>query len=176
MRSSLASYSPSGPRQTGVWALLRWSLLGSLLWSPMTAWADRTAGDYFVHSLPGAPAGPLLKMHAGYALPQTARPLPDTSPLTPPSYQTHYRRREAQRQPLLLALPEPTHRKPTADGHMAERWTGMQFRRRRPDGGRAVSSQGRRQPSVQRRIVGRVCEPAVRRPARRDGIQLRRHG
>ena len=27
--------------------------------------ADKAAGDYFVHSLPGAPAGPLLKMHAG---------------------------------------------------------------------------------------------------------------
>lgn len=25
-----------------------------------------SAGDYFVHSLPGAPDGPLLKMHAGY--------------------------------------------------------------------------------------------------------------
>jgi carboxypeptidase D len=29
--------------------------------------ADKTAADYFVHSLPGAPEGvPLLKMHAGY--------------------------------------------------------------------------------------------------------------
>jgi carboxypeptidase D len=31
------------------------------------ALADKTAADYFVHSLPGAPDGPLLKMHAGYA-------------------------------------------------------------------------------------------------------------
>jgi len=30
------------------------------------AGADKTAADYYVHSLPGAPAGPLLKMHAGY--------------------------------------------------------------------------------------------------------------
>ena len=30
--------------------------------------ADKTAADYFVHSLPGAPDGPLLKMHAGYVL------------------------------------------------------------------------------------------------------------
>jgi carboxypeptidase D len=29
--------------------------------------ADKTAADYFVSSLPGAPEGPLLKMHAGYA-------------------------------------------------------------------------------------------------------------
>jgi carboxypeptidase D len=29
----------------------------------------KTAADYFVHSLPGAPEGqPLVKMHAGYAL------------------------------------------------------------------------------------------------------------
>lgn len=27
--------------------------------------ADLTAADYFVRSLPGAPDGPLLKMHAG---------------------------------------------------------------------------------------------------------------
>ena len=25
----------------------------------------KTAADYFVHDLPGAPEGPLLKMHAG---------------------------------------------------------------------------------------------------------------
>jgi carboxypeptidase D len=30
------------------------------------ALAGKTAADYFVHSLPGAPEGPLLKMHAGY--------------------------------------------------------------------------------------------------------------
>ncbi|KAK0635869.1 serine carboxypeptidase [Bombardia bombarda] len=28
--------------------------------------AEPSAGDYFVHSLPGAPDGPLLKMHAGH--------------------------------------------------------------------------------------------------------------
>jgi len=27
--------------------------------------SDKTAADYFVQSLPGAPDGPLLKMHAG---------------------------------------------------------------------------------------------------------------
>lgn len=30
------------------------------------AQTEKTAADYFVHSLPGAPDGPLLKMHAGY--------------------------------------------------------------------------------------------------------------
>jgi carboxypeptidase D len=29
--------------------------------------AEKTQADYFVHSLPGQPEGPLLKMHAGYA-------------------------------------------------------------------------------------------------------------
>jgi carboxypeptidase D len=30
------------------------------------SWADKTASDYYVHSLPGQPDGPLLKMHAGH--------------------------------------------------------------------------------------------------------------
>jgi carboxypeptidase D len=30
--------------------------------------AEKTQSDYFVHSLPGQPDGPLLKMHAGYVL------------------------------------------------------------------------------------------------------------
>ncbi len=34
------------------------------LTTPIMA-ANRAAGDYFVQSLPGAPEGPLLKMHAG---------------------------------------------------------------------------------------------------------------
>ncbi|KAI9739446.1 MAG: Cell death protease [Claussenomyces sp. TS43310] len=43
----------------GVWGLLL------LSWSPVTAMA-KSAADYYVHSLPGAPKGPLLKMHAGH--------------------------------------------------------------------------------------------------------------
>lgn len=36
-------------------------------WLPAVAAAsDKTAADYFIHSLPGAPPGPLLKMHAGH--------------------------------------------------------------------------------------------------------------
>ena len=30
--------------------------------------ADKSAADYYVHSLPGQPEGPLLKMHAGSVL------------------------------------------------------------------------------------------------------------
>lgn len=40
------------------------SLLSALAW-PSLVMADKSAADYFVHSLPGAPPGPLLKMHAG---------------------------------------------------------------------------------------------------------------
>lgn len=40
-------------------------LILSLLLLP-AAYADKTAADYYVHSLPGAPDGPLLKMHAGH--------------------------------------------------------------------------------------------------------------
>jgi carboxypeptidase D len=43
-----------------------------LVWIAANLWlgtkivgADKTAADYFVHSLPGQPDGPLLKMHAG---------------------------------------------------------------------------------------------------------------
>lgn len=42
--------------------MLLWSL--SLLLAPALA-AASSAADYYVHSLPGAPEGPLLKMHAG---------------------------------------------------------------------------------------------------------------
>lgn len=40
--------------------------LAALSWlvSPSAA-ADNTAADYFVHSLPGAPESPFIKMHAG---------------------------------------------------------------------------------------------------------------
>jgi carboxypeptidase D len=37
----------------------------SLAMLPSLAAAEKSAADYFVHSLPGAPEGPLLKMHAG---------------------------------------------------------------------------------------------------------------
>ncbi|KAJ5909026.1 hypothetical protein N7495_001708 [Penicillium taxi] len=47
----------------GALAMLSWSL--SLLLGPTLAVAA-SASDYYVHSLPGAPDGPLLKMHAGH--------------------------------------------------------------------------------------------------------------
>lgn len=47
-------------RISSIWTLLL------LLVAPAVQ-ADKTAADYFVKSLPGAPDGPLLKMHAGYA-------------------------------------------------------------------------------------------------------------
>lgn len=44
---------------------VRWGLLPLLLWAYMIS-AEKKASDYYVHSLPGAPDGPLLKMHAGH--------------------------------------------------------------------------------------------------------------
>ncbi|KAF2100670.1 pheromone-processing carboxypeptidase KEX1 [Rhizodiscina lignyota] len=41
------------------------SLFCVLAWLPETM-AQKAAGDYYVHSLPGQPEGPLLKMHAGH--------------------------------------------------------------------------------------------------------------
>ncbi|MCJ1369482.1 Cell death protease [Loxospora ochrophaea] len=42
------------------------SLQLCLLLRPSTSVAAKTAADYYVHSLPGQPEGPLLKMHAGH--------------------------------------------------------------------------------------------------------------
>lgn len=41
-----------------------WALSTLLLLSPAIVSA-KSAADYYIHSLPGAPDGPLLKMHAG---------------------------------------------------------------------------------------------------------------
>jgi carboxypeptidase D len=49
--------------------MARVGALCALLFMALRAWADKTAADYFVKLLPGAPDGPLLKMHAGYAIP-----------------------------------------------------------------------------------------------------------
>lgn len=43
-------------------SMLSWTL--SLVLGPALATAN-SAADYYVQSLPGAPDGPLLKMHAG---------------------------------------------------------------------------------------------------------------
>lgn len=52
-----------GPKVGGAFAMLAWTLSLQLLLSPLAAAAS--AADYYVHSLPGAPDSPLLKMHAG---------------------------------------------------------------------------------------------------------------
>lgn len=44
--------------------MLTWGLSISMMAS--TSFAQNSQADYFVHSLPGAPPGPLLKMHAGH--------------------------------------------------------------------------------------------------------------
>lgn len=54
-------------RQRRAGLALAWIL--TYIWTcPLMAHGDKMAADYFVHSLPGAPDGPLLKMHAGYVL------------------------------------------------------------------------------------------------------------
>ena len=56
------------PRAYGVKAVTGASTLCyllSLALLPSVGLADMAAGDYFVHSLPGAPEDPRLKMHAG---------------------------------------------------------------------------------------------------------------
>ncbi|GME53438.1 Pheromone processing carboxypeptidase kex1 protein [Neofusicoccum parvum] len=61
-------HSLSGSRAGASMRALTCALLASAAWLP-AAWAadkEKTAADYFVHSLPGAPPGPLLKMHAGH--------------------------------------------------------------------------------------------------------------
>lgn len=41
------------------------TLMATASWLPSVMAADKTQADYYVQSLPGAPEGPLLKMHAG---------------------------------------------------------------------------------------------------------------
>ncbi|KAH6840711.1 pheromone-processing carboxypeptidase KEX1 [Chaetomium sp. MPI-CAGE-AT-0009] len=58
--------APSWP-STGCWRHLPVIIAAlTLPWTATLAAADKSAGDYFVHSLPGAPEGPLVKMHAGH--------------------------------------------------------------------------------------------------------------
>ncbi|KAK3903841.1 Alpha/Beta hydrolase protein [Staphylotrichum tortipilum] len=59
--------APSWPRPSMGWRHLP-AVVAALLspWSATLAAAEKSAGDYFVHSLPGAPEGPLVKMHAGH--------------------------------------------------------------------------------------------------------------
>ncbi|KZF25704.1 pheromone-processing carboxypeptidase kex1 [Xylona heveae TC161] len=64
----MQAYGYSTPRialHSRAWVVLICNLL---LCSFLTgsAAADKAAADYFVHDLPGAPDGPLLKMHAGH--------------------------------------------------------------------------------------------------------------
>ncbi|KAK0653412.1 Pheromone-processing carboxypeptidase kex1 [Lasiodiplodia hormozganensis] len=57
------------PRAGASMRALTYGLLAAAAAWPPAAWAadqEKTAADYFVHSLPGAPPGPLLKMHAGH--------------------------------------------------------------------------------------------------------------
>jgi carboxypeptidase D len=52
----------------------------ALPWAATAAAGGKSAGDYFVHSLPGAPAEPLVKMHAGYVFhPKAGEAQPEPS-------------------------------------------------------------------------------------------------
>ncbi|KAI1465912.1 alpha/beta-hydrolase [Daldinia caldariorum] len=56
------------PPPATLWSSVRvaaGALLGLACWTSITG-AEKTAGDYFVHSLPGAPKGDMVKMHAGH--------------------------------------------------------------------------------------------------------------
>lgn len=58
--------------ETWLRRLIPWALT-TLLLMASPAMAEKTAADYFVHSLPGQPDGPLLKMHAGYVHTRSSR-------------------------------------------------------------------------------------------------------
>lgn len=61
------SWGRSSRRSMGMFSLssvTSWAL-SMLLFSSVEFASAKSAADYFVRSLPGAPAGPLLKMHAG---------------------------------------------------------------------------------------------------------------
>lgn len=61
------SWGRSSRKSTGIFSLATvasWAL-SLLLFSNVESASAKSAADYYVRSLPGAPAGPLLKMHAG---------------------------------------------------------------------------------------------------------------
>lgn len=51
--------APLGNLRTAVLAV------AALSWIRPAVCAEKAAADYFVHALPGAPATPFIKMHAG---------------------------------------------------------------------------------------------------------------
>ncbi|KAK5217434.1 Cell death protease [Exophiala xenobiotica] len=63
----MAGFSSCSQRSPAGWLarLTHWTL-AVLLFTALPAKGDKTAADYYVHSLPGQPDGPLLKMHAGH--------------------------------------------------------------------------------------------------------------
>jgi carboxypeptidase D len=62
----MAALSPALDRRKGDYPSI-WTFLFIVLSLAMTASSsEKTQADYFVHSLPGQPDGPLLKMHAGH--------------------------------------------------------------------------------------------------------------
>ncbi|KAI0108162.1 alpha/beta-hydrolase [Daldinia grandis] len=56
------------PSPASLWSSVRvaaGALLGLACWISVTH-AEKSAGDYYVHSLPGVPEGDMIKMHAGH--------------------------------------------------------------------------------------------------------------
>lgn len=89
--------------------------------------------------------------------------------------QTHRSRLRAQRQSVLLALREPPHCQQATYRIMAQRRARLLLDGRRNDGGRTIQSDRGWKPEVQQRLMGRVRQSAVCRPARGNRLQLRQH-
>ena len=62
----MAGFHPSLDRRKGSWCSIWTVVLAVSCLAVRAMAAEKTQADYFVHSLPGQPDGPLLKMHAGY--------------------------------------------------------------------------------------------------------------
>jgi carboxypeptidase D len=61
----MAWFSANLGRRKPSWLSILTAALTMLSLSSLTAALEKTQADYFVSSLPGQPAGELLKMHAG---------------------------------------------------------------------------------------------------------------
>jgi carboxypeptidase D len=61
----MTCFSPSLDRRKPLWPTIFAAALAVMSLTIPTSALEKTQADYFVSSLPGQPAGELLKMHAG---------------------------------------------------------------------------------------------------------------
>ena len=65
LRSGMHTKADAGRSRAAPVCLSILFLLSLMIWQPVWAATPKSAADYYVQNLPGAPSEPQLKMHAG---------------------------------------------------------------------------------------------------------------